>query len=450
VGALVADRDRTGDVIVALATPPGVGALAVVRLSGPAGAARAVARRVAPTLPEPPEPRRALFARFVDAEGRPVDEGIVLPFPAPHSATGEEVVEFVCHGSPAIVAALLEASRAAGARPARPGEFTRRALENGKIDLAAAEGIARLVAAESRGTARRALGLVEGDLSRRVGQVRDELLDLLAGVEAALDFAEDVAPVAPRALRDALGRAAGELESLARGAEGGLARGRLPAVAIAGRPNAGKSTLFNALVGADRTIVTPHPGTTRDAVSETVEIGGEAIRLVDTAGLRDTGDEVERIGVDVARRTAERADLVLYLVDGSKTPAPEDREAAAGPGDRVVVVRTKADLPPAGTWDLPVAASVSARTGAGLDALRALLLSRLGAVESVGELLVLDRHRDALLRTRSAVLAAADAPGEEIAASLLREALAALGEVTGETATEELLDRIFSTFCIGK
>ena len=450
MGALVADPGRTADVIVAPATPPGASALAIVRLSGPSGAACAVARRLVPALPERPEPRRALVARFLDAAGRPLDEGVVLPWAAPHSATGEEVVELYCHGAPAIVAALLEAAQAAGARPARPGEFTRRALANGKIDLAEAEGISRLVAAESRGAARRALGLVDGELSRRVRALREELLDLLAEVEARLDFPEDVDPAEGGTFRAALGHRERELRFLLAAAGASAGRERIPTIAVAGRPNAGKSTLFNALLGADRAIVTPHPGTTRDAVAESADFGGSRVRLVDTAGLRETADEVERIGVDVARRTADVADVVVLVVDGSVAPEEADRVAAASFGDRAVVVRTKADLAPFEPWGFASDAVVSARTGAGLEALRTLLVGRLGAGESDGDLLVLDRHRDALGRAAALLEGAGAAPGEEVAAALLREALTALGEITGETATEELLERIFSAFCIGK
>ena len=450
MGALVADREGTGDVIVAPATPPGVSALAIVRLSGPPGAALAVARRMVPSLPERPEERRALVSRFVDADGRPLDEGVVLPYEAPRSSTGEEVVELFCHGSPAIVAALLSAARAAGARSARPGEFTRRALANGKLDLAEAEGIARLAAAESRGAAARALGLVEGELSRRVRAVREELLDLLAEIEVGLDFPEDVGRGDPEARQKALVRTEAALSALLSAADGSAARERIPMVAIAGRPNAGKSTLFNALLGADRAIVTSHPGTTRDAVAEAADLLGVRIRLVDTAGLREAECEVERIGVDVARRTAGLADVVLLLVDGSAPPSGEDQSVAGTLGERALVVRTKADLPGATPFFLAADAVVSARTGEGLDALRALVRDRLGGAESEGEILVLDRHRDALRRAADASAAAAEAPGDEIAASSLREALHALGEITGETASEELLDRIFSTFCIGK
>jgi len=449
VGSLVGDRGRSGDVIVAPATPPGVSALAIVRLSGPPRAAAAVARALAPSLPREPENRRAVVCRFVDAGGRPVDEGIVLPFLAPHSATGEEVVELYCHGAPAIVATLLEAARRAGARPAAAGEFTRRALENGKLDLAEAEGIARLAAAESGAAARRALGLADGDLSRRVAGAREALLDLLAALESSLDFADDVGDVDRGRLRSELSRVEAELGALADAARGGAGRERLPEVAIAGRPNAGKSTLFNALVGSDRAIVTAVPGTTRDAVAETVYLDGAQVRLVDTAGLREASDEVETLGVAVARRAAGRADLVLLVVDGSAPPHSDDGATREALGAKVLVVRTKGDLP-AAPGAAPGDVAVSARTGAGLEALKARVVELLGLAESGEGLLVLDRHRDALERAAAAVRAAGGAEADELAAAALRDALHALGEITGETATEELLDRIFSTFCIGK
>jgi tRNA modification GTPase len=449
MAALVPDRDRSGDVIVAPATPPGVSALAIVRLSGPPGAAVAVARAVAPALRGNPEPRRAVFGRFVDADGRPLDEGIVLPFPAPGSATGEEVVELFCHGSPAIVAALLEAARRAGARPATPGEFTRRALANGKVDLAAAEGIALLAGAASRSAARRALGLVAGDLSRRVAALRETLLSLLAGLEASLDFAEDAGEPERPALAAALAREAAALEALVLAARATAGRDRIPAVVIAGRPNAGKSTLFNALFGSDRAIVTARPGTTRDAIAETVEFGDLRVRLVDTAGLRESEDEPERLGVEAARRAIGEADVVLLVLDGAEGGTAADVSAREALGGRALVVRTKTDLA-ASVGGLPADVAVSARTGEGVEALKALLIQRLSLAEPGEGLLVLDRHRDALERTAAAVRAAAAAPADELVAAALRDALHSLGEITGETATAELLDRIFSTFCIGK
>src|SRR5512135_2329657 len=322
---LSGDRERGRDVLVAPATPPGVSALAVVRLTGPAGTTRAVARRLAPDFPAEPLPRQALLLRLVDAEGRGIDRAVVLYWAAPHSPTGEEVVELICHGSPGVVAGLVEAARHAGARPAERGEFTRRALANGKLDLAEAEG------------------LVEGALSSRVLAARERTLDALAALEAALDFAEDVPDEESRQAGADLAAIAAELAELARSARG--AGERRPVVAILGRPNAGKSTLFNALVGRDRAIVTATPGTTRDAISETVEIAGESVTLVDTAGLRDATEDVERIGVDVAARAGETADLVLYAVDALRGTSEEDEEfLRRGRGETVLLVRTKADL----------------------------------------------------------------------------------------------------------
>jgi tRNA modification GTPase len=446
---LAGDRERGGDVLVAPATPPGVSALAVVRLTGPAGAARAVARRLAPDFPAEPVPRQALLLRLVDADGRALDRAVVLFWAAPHSPTGEDVVEFVCHGSPGVVLGVVDAARRAGARPAERGEFTRRALANGKLDLAEAEGLAALARAESRGAARRALGLVEGALSRRVDAARERALDALASLEAALDFAEDVpADEAQRAGAE-LAAVARELATLAISARG--AGERKPVVAILGRPNAGKSTLFNALVGSDRAIVTATPGTTRDAITETVEIAGEGVTMVDTAGLRDATEEVERIGVDVATRAGENADLVLYVIDARVGKSEEDEDfLRRGRGEAALVVLTKADLvvPP------PGALAVSAVTGAGLDALRAEMAARLGLVEVEGEMLVLARHKEALeaaarLLSEAGALAASGIDAELVAVRA-REGLVALGAITGETATEDLLDRIFSTFCVGK
>jgi tRNA modification GTPase len=451
---LVADPDREGDVLVAPATPPGVSALAVVRLTGPPGATRRVARQIARRLPEEPRPREAALHLLVGEDGRPLDRALVIFFPAPHSATGEEVVEFLCHGSPAIVAGLLAAARTAGARPAARGEFTRRALANGKLDLAEAEGVAALAAAESRGAARRALSLVEGDLSRRVGAARETVLDVLAGLEAGLDFAEDVAAADLLAAGEALAAAAGEADALAATAARGGARDRRKAVAILGRPNAGKSTLFNALVGRDRAIVTSVPGTTRDAIAETCEIGGETVTLFDTAGLRATEDEVEKIGVAVAERAGENADLVLYAIDATRGMSEEDENFLGRESGKTLVVGTKLDLASSFSSS-SIALAVSAVTGAGLEALRAHMAARLSLVEADGELLVLERHREALVSAAALLREAAElarcVPGEpELVAARVREALSALGAITGETATEELLDRIFAAFCVGK
>lgn len=441
---LVADGEGTADVVVARATPPGSGALAIVRLSGPPGATLSIARAIAPRLPARPEPRRACLSPFRDETGALLDEGLALYFAAPRSATGEEVVELQAHGAPAIAEGLVAAAVALGARRARPGEFTRRALANGRVDLARAEGIGRLAAAASRGEARRALGLVRGELSERVEALREELLAVLADLEAPLDFAEDVEADGDAGALARVGRVRGELARLGAFVGAGRVDAPLPTVVLVGAPNAGKSTLFNALVGEDRALVTAAPGTTRDAVSEVVEIGGERVRLIDTAGLRPAQEMVERLGVEAARRAAASADL---LVLASAPDAPLGGDETLPGGVPVLRVATKADL---GAADGEGALPVSARTGRGLDALRKEIAERLGASGETGGWGALPRQGEALRRAAEALgPLSGELPGE-LAAVGVRAALQALGEITGETATEELLDRIFERFCVGK
>jgi tRNA modification GTPase len=446
VGRLVADATGTGDVVVAPSTPPGTSALAVVRLSGPRGTTLPVVRRLVPDLPDPLRPREARLSDLVNARGELLDRVILLYFEGPHSSTGEDVVEIHCHGSPAVVRGTVEAAVAAGARPARKGEFTRRALANGKLDLAEAEGVALLCAAESRGRAARAIGLATGLLSRRVEAVRSALLDLLARTEAALDFPDDVTPPAGETP---------QAEELLAGLAWLLARrverpgGRIPTVAIVGKPNAGKSSLFNALVGSDRAIVTAEAGTTRDVIGETVEICGEAVRLHDTAGLRCAASEPERLGVEAAERAADNADLILEIVDGT-APGEAPARVAAADASRRIVVESKKDLWPDGHAPLPAALAVSVVSGEGLEELRRRIAGSLELVEAEGELALLERHRRALLECEREVREAVGRPEPELQAASLRRALTALGEITGETASEELLDRIFATFCVGK
>jgi tRNA modification GTPase len=446
VGRLVADASGTGDVVVAPATPPGSSALAVVRLSGPRGVTLPLARRLFPDLPEEVGPREARLAVLVDARGALLDRAIVLFFPGPRSSTGEDVVEIHCHGSPAVVRGTVEAAVAAGARPARRGEFTRRALANGKLDLAEAEGVALLCAAESRGGAARAIGLASGLLSSRVDEIRGTLLDLLAEIEASLDFPDDVSVPTGWAARaeEVLG---GLAWLLARRAE--RTGDRLPTVAIVGKPNVGKSSLFNALLGHDRAIVTAEAGTTRDVIGETAEILGEAVRLYDTAGMRLAASEPERLGVEAAERVAGNADLVLEVVDPA---AAGGSFAGEGPatGSRRIVVESKKDLWPAGRAVRPGALAVSAVSGEGLDELRGQIAAALSLVESEGEVALLDRHWRAVAEAARAVREAMGRPEPELVAADLRVALTALGEITGETASEELLDAIFATFCLGK
>ncbi len=441
---LVGDAAGDGDVLVARATPVGTGALAIVRLSGPAGRVLALARELAPRIPLRPMARRAYLSPFLDEDGGVADEGLVLWFAAPASSTGEEVVELQAHGSPAVVELLVSSAVSRGARRARPGEFTRRALANGKIDLARAEGIGFLAGAASRGEARRALGLVRGELSRGVEALREELLGVLVELEARLDFAEDVDRTGEGT---ALSRVVSARSGLLRlGAETGAGRSgnAFPTVVIVGAPNAGKSMLFNALLGEDRALVTELAGTTRDAVAEVFEVGGERVRLVDTAGLRETTERLEGLGVEAAVRAAAAADLLLVAREaGGDGP----RAGRIPEGVPVLALATKADLPgEIREGEL----RVSARTGEGMAALRREIGVRLASCQGAGDFSAFPRQRDALLGAAAALDGIGPEVPAEIAAGALRAALHVLGEITGETATEELLDRIFSTFCVGK
>ena len=368
----------------------------------------------------------------------------MLWFAAPASSTGEEVVELQAHGSPAVVELLVASAVSRGARRARPGEFTRRALANGKIDLARAEGIGLLAGAASRGEARRALGLVRGELSRRVGTLREELLGVLVELEARLDFAEDVEGTGERMALSRIVSARSALLLLGTETGAGRAGDAVPTVVIVGAPNAGKSTLFNALLGEDRALVTELAGTTRDAVAELFEVDGERVRLVDTAGLRETTERLERLGVEAAGRAAAGADLLLVAREaGGEAPPP----GSLPEGVPVLVLATKADLPgESRAGEL----RVSARTGGGMTALRREIGFRLASCQGAGEFGALPRQREALRSAAVALDGIGPEVPAEIAAGAVRAALHALGEITGETATEELLDRIFSTFCVGK
>jgi len=443
------------DTIAAIATPPGRGGVAIVRMSG--GRALEFAGRVAGSLPAA---RRAALRRLHGASGEIIDRALVLAFPGPQSFTGEDVVEFQVHGSPVLAALLLQHLIALGARAAGPGEFTRRAFINGRLDLAQAEAVADLVASASVAAARAALRSLEGEFSAEVHGLVEALTLLRVRLEAGLDFPEEgVDAFSDPAL-------AGELESLrtalarlrAAAERGRVLRDGLTLV-IAGAPNAGKSSLLNRLAGYEAAIVTDLPGTTRDLVREDVLIDGMPVRVVDTAGLRDAPDRVEAEGIRRARDAMGRADLVLLVEDASA--APDARvELALPAGIDTLRVRNKIDLaglPPGetqdsdGRWTL----CLSALTGVGLDLLRARLKSLAGYVEGAGGAYsARRRHLDAVDQAAARLDAAhaliAGGHAVELAAEELRLAQSALAEVTGEFTTEDLLGRIFSEFCIGK
>ena len=450
----------TGRTVAALATAPGAAGIAVVRLSGPDAAA--IADKLCPGAKVPPSVLPAGSFRLVrlrdPRDGSAIDEALVLVFRAPHSYTGEDVVEFQTHGGRAAPSRVLDALLALGAAPAGPGEFTRRAFLNGRLALDRAEAVMDLVSAQGDRAARAAAEQLSGALGRRVDALWEELLALCADLEATLDFTDEEAEglAAPiqfgeraAALRDAL------LALAATAREGRLLReGAL--VVLAGPPNAGKSTLFNRLLGERRAIVAPEAGTTRDSLEETLLLRGIPVRLVDTAGLREAGSAVEREGVERARGLAARADLVLALrsVDG-----PGDRTSVRSPGPNVLFVETKADLLPAtrGKADtLPL--RVSAVTGEGIPELEDAILAALGTDPAAGEgdVAVSERHA-ALLREAAASVEEARAIFEEgaeaaavPAADRLRDAAESLGRITGRSYTEDLLDAVFGKFCVGK
>jgi tRNA modification GTPase len=449
--------DSLLDTIVALATVPGRAALAVLRVSGPE--TQGLLARIAPGLPASLTPRHAHLADILDAAGETIDRGIVTFFSGPHSYTGEDVGEISIHGAPRAVDRLLCTLTSAGARLARPGEFTQRALTYGKMDLVEAEAVRDLIEARTVLAARVSARRLAGALSARLLDVREILFCAAASLTATIDFAEDVGEAVDPAVALELSRAAEALRLLSASYETGRLLSSGCRVAILGRPNAGKSTLFNALVGGPRAIVTEVPGTTRDALDATLDVRGIPITVVDTAGLRATRDPVEAIGVARAREEAEKADAVLYVLDAAAGVTEEDRAALAelaGAEKPVLLVANKIDtVRPGGR--LPEAAEPLC--GVAPDAAQKLqaLLSRLTegvSLEAADEILGNARQRDLVLRAcraagdAAAALARGDSP--EYAATHVEAALAALADVFGETTSEDVLRRIFSTFCIGK
>jgi len=448
------------DPIVALATPPGRSAVALIRLSGK-GAFDIAARVLQPFRPDPPRAVRRV--RVVHpATGEAVDHALVACFPAPRSYTGDDLVELSTHGGLLVPAAAVAALLAAGARPAAPGEFTRRAVLNGKLDLLQAEATADLIDAGSPVQARRALQQLDRGLSRRLEQLRGELIELEALIAYEIDFPEeDEGPVAPERVERAWSAARQRLAHLIATAPEGerLREGAL--LVIAGRPNAGKSSLFNALLGRERAIVTEVPGTTRDAIEAHAILEGFPFRLVDTAGLRESEERVERMGIEVSRTYLAAADLVVFCEAGDegrgRGDGAERATFLAGCHASVVVVRTKADLVPVPRPSSPVP-FVSVVTGEGLAELRGRLaeeaFGRLLALGDVEPVVTRARHRAALERALAEVEAfqVARQGGVDAAAAAthLRAAVGALDDVIGVVTADDVLDRVFASFCVGK
>jgi tRNA modification GTPase len=446
------------DTIVAIATPPGAGGLGVVRISGPQ--ARGIAAAILRFRPGHQwKPWRVSHAHLLDEDGAAVDEVLVTYFAAPRSYTAEDVVEVSCHGAPVVLRHCVSRALRAGARAAAPGEFTLRAYLNGRIDLPQAEAVRDLIQATTLYQARVAAQQLEGSVSRAVKPVKDRLVELISLLEAGIDFAEDDVPVAPAEEIDA--RLAAVLEGLGRLLDS-YAWGRYVhegmTLAIVGRPNVGKSSLFNALLGTDRAIVTDIPGTTRDTVSESFSLEGVPVRLVDTAGIRDSSDLVERLGIERTERAMADADLTLVVLDSSQPLAEADRDILARTQQQGwrVIVANKSDLPrqlEAGIEDI----AVSAQTGAGIGELKQLLLRRIapeGAAAPEGGLITSARHEALLREAREAAQKARQANAAGLPHELLLldcyAALQPLDALTGATTADDILNRIFSTFCIGK
>lgn len=446
---LIGTMTSLNDTIVAVATPPGTGGISIVRISGDD------APRVGQLmLGELPQPRVATLRNFTGPDGEPIDSGIALYFPAPGSFTGEPVLELHGHGGPVVVALLVEAAVASGARLAEPGEFSKRAFLNDKLDLAQAEAIADLIGSGTSQAARAALRSLSGAFSRAVNQLAKELTDLRVHVEAAIDFPEEeIDFLSDAKLLSRIEDSATRFEILRSTATIGRVLRDGYQVVLVGKPNAGKSSLMNRLSGEDTAIVTEIAGTTRDILRENINIDGLAVELVDTAGLRENPDIIEKEGMRRAREAMASADAVLWIQDATDNADADIGEPVAD-GVPVIIVHNKIDLIDAPAGD-DTTIFVSAKTGAGLDALR-LRIRRLAGYRNLGEgaLTARRRHVDALQRAaahfEAGRLALTENHAGEILAEELRLAQQVLGEITGTVSSDELLGRIFADFCIGK
>lgn len=450
------------DTIAAIATPPGIGGIAVIRISGPKSWEVAKQLAAAPAAGAPPAKNSVNHAYIVNNNNELIDEVLISFFKSPHSYTGEDVVEVSCHGGNISSKRLLKLILSHDVRVARPGEFTERAFLNGKLDLAQAEAVSSLIHARSEAGARAAVSQLAGKLSEYIRDMRAKILDLLALLELELDFSEEDVSFQSLESRKA------DLLDLHKKTEhliSTFARGRIEReglrVAIVGAPNAGKSTLLNRIVGDERAIVSPHPGTTRDVVEAHLELSGHEIIFQDTAGLRESSHEIEAIGMERTRKALTRADIVLLLVDAATCTLPGREILLEISSRNAVIVLNKCDIMDGESFAFPdelksMSAKlyqISALTGAGVETLLSELTHRLSnELETASDLIITEaRHHDALRRTNDALVRAQELFHEPtLMASDLRDAANALGEITGESIDEEVLDRIFSKFCIGK
>jgi tRNA modification GTPase len=460
---------NAGDTICAIATPPGEGGIGIIRLSGEKAIDMASAVFVGSggrTVRDYQTHTLHHGELRAPDTGERIDEVLVAVMKAPRSYTCEDVVEFHCHGGPLGLRLGLEALIRSGARLADPGEFTKRAFLNGRLDLAQAEAVMDLIQARSQTGLRVALEQLRGALSDELGRIREGLTRLLVEIEAGIDFSDEgITFISPQALAAGIDKVAERVERLIQTAEDGRILREGVTAALVGRPNVGKSSLLNALAGADRAIVTPIPGTTRDVLEEFVNVRGIPVRLQDTAGLRETQDIVEREGVRRTQDALARAELVLVVLDGSAPPDPEDRRTLELLHEKsAVLVVNKADLPPrvapadlkGFAWPRRIVWT-SATTGAGLDELRDAIRDTVltqGLEPSEGVLITHLRHRSALERAKTsldqALVSVQGHMAAECIAADLRVAINAIGAIIGETTTDDILDRIFKEFCIGK
>ena len=456
--------------IVALATPFGRSGIGVIRLSGQDALAYTQQLSGNPTLQI--EPRLARLTQLRDLEtSEVIDEALVTYFKAPHSFTGEDVIEISCHGSPVLLRQVIDICLSFGARMADPGEFTLRALANGRMNLAEAEAVRDLIDAQTTAAARQAVRQLRGEFSNTLKPIKDELLDLIVVLESALEFVEDDIPQFQiDSIKTRLAELVGDIGKLAETFQAGKLIREGLRVALVGRPNVGKSSLFNALLGSDRAIVTEIAGTTRDQIHEKFTINSIPISLIDTAGLRETTDTVESIGVERSRMTMADADLVVVLLDGSEDLSGDDRQIIASveglshllvvnkidkiSGERVDALGR--DLSSVFRVSHSAFAAVSAKTGVGLEDLKKAIVQPFAPqdISDSGFLVTDARHFDLLIRaqdeTASSLLLLEQKTSEEIVLVGLHNALRYLGQITGETTTEDMLTRIFATFCIGK
>ena len=471
---------NTQGTIAAVATPPGEGGIAIVRVSGP-GAIALAARIFRPANSGDVQQyagRAAHYGRFFDAQtGESADDGLLTIFRAPRSYTGEDVVEMSCHGGRVTTAEVLRLALESGARLARPGEFTMRAFLNGRIDLAQAEAVADVIRARTDAAQRLARRQLDGNLSREVAALRDELIGILASIEVSIDFSEETGELDYELLTPRIEKTRQDVEALLRTAEQGRILREGLRVAIVGRPNVGKSSLLNALLRADRAIVTPIAGTTRDALEESANFSGLPVVLTDTAGIRETDDTVERIGVTRAKAAAAQADVTLLVLDAAAGLTAEDHEILQGlraesggqeNAPRIVFAANKRDAANESQINAILAdcaalssagdtfAAVSAQTGEGLPELEARLTEAGNGTGAAPDAVIVSnaRHREALQAALNSLMEAERTarlrlPGDFIAIDV-RGATDAIGQITGETVTEDIIHRVFRDFCVGK